>query len=145
MPRPIKCRRVSFMPGATYFKPAGIPMRELEENGVSVEEMEAVRLRDIDGLEQEECARAMNISRQTFQRILESARKKIADALLKGKAIRIEGGHYEMTGRRFRCRHGHEWNARIEAGRPDLPETCPRCDSSEITAVAGKAEAEKGR
>ena len=97
MPRPIKDRRVSFMPEVTYFKPAGIPLRVLEESRLSVEEVEAIRLKDLDGLEQEECAEKMNISRQTFQRVLGSARRNIADALLNGKAIRVEGGNFEIS------------------------------------------------
>ena len=97
MPRPIKWRRVAFIPETTYFKPAGIPMRVLEEVRLSVEEAEAVRLKDLEGLEQEQGAEKMNISRPTFQRVLVSARQKIAEALLKGKAIRIEGGNFEMA------------------------------------------------
>jgi uncharacterized protein len=92
------CRRVSYMPSVTFFKPAGIPLRELEEVCLSVEELETIRLKDIEDLEQEQCAEKMNISRPTFVRILDDARKKIADALVKGKAIRIEGGHFEMAG-----------------------------------------------
>lgn len=97
MPRPIKYRRVAFMPEVTYFKPAGIPLRVLEESRLSIEEVEAIRLKDLDGLEQEECAVKMNISRQTFQRVIGLARRNIADALLNGKAIRIEGGNFEMS------------------------------------------------
>jgi predicted DNA-binding protein (UPF0251 family)/predicted Fe-Mo cluster-binding NifX family protein len=85
------------MPGVTYFKPAGIPMRVLEENCLSFEEMEAIRLRDMEHLEQIECAKVMNISRPTYQRVLASARRKIADSLLLGKALRIEGGNYELS------------------------------------------------
>ena len=119
MPRPLKCRRVEFMPGVTYFKPAGIPMRMLEEVMLSLEEAEAVRLKDLEGLEQADGAESMNVSRPTFQRVLASARRKIADALLNGKAIRIEGGNYEMAvlplarmgrcgmGRGGRFRRGH--------------------------------------
>lgn len=96
MPRPIKCRRVAFLPGTTYFKPAGIPLRELEENVITVDEIEAIRLKDIEDFEQEHCAQKMGISRATFQRILESVRKKITDALLNGKAIKIQGGTFEV-------------------------------------------------
>lgn len=97
MPRPVKWRRVSFIPGATYFKPAGIPMRVLDEVRLTVEEAEAIRLKDLEALEQEDGAEKMNISRPTFQRVLAAGRKKIADALLNGKAIRIEGGNFEMA------------------------------------------------
>jgi uncharacterized protein len=98
MTRPKKCRRIAFMPGVNYFKPAGIPMRFLDEVRLSLEETESIRLKDIEGLDQQQCAKMMNISRPTFQRVLGSARKKIAGALLNGKAIRIEGGNYEMAG-----------------------------------------------
>jgi predicted DNA-binding protein (UPF0251 family) len=97
MPRPPKCRRVAFLPEATYFKPAGIPLRLLDEIRLSVEEAEAIRLKDLEGLEQEQGAAKMNISRPTFQRVLASARQKIAEALLNGKAIRIEGGNFEVA------------------------------------------------
>jgi predicted DNA-binding protein (UPF0251 family)/predicted Fe-Mo cluster-binding NifX family protein len=94
MARPCKCRRVCCLPQATYFKPAGIPLLALDEVCLTIEEAEALRLKDITGLNQEESALCMNISRPTFQRILACARKKTADALLNGKAIRIEGGNY---------------------------------------------------
>jgi len=97
MPRPPKRRRVASLPAATYFKPAGMPLRVLDEVRLSVEEAEAIRLKDLEELEQEQCALRMNVSRPTFQRVLASARGKIADALLKGKAIRIEGGNFEVT------------------------------------------------
>ena len=96
MSRPFKCRRVEFLPDVTYFKPAGIPLRDLEEVCMSVEEAEALRLKDLEGLEQEQGAEKMNISRPTFQRVLASARQKVADALLNGKAIRIEGGNFQV-------------------------------------------------
>jgi predicted DNA-binding protein (UPF0251 family)/predicted Fe-Mo cluster-binding NifX family protein len=97
LPRPQKCRRVEFLPGVTYFKPAGIPLKNLEEIAMSVEEAEALRLKDLEGMEQEQGAEKMNVSRPTFQRVLASARQKIADALLNGKAIRIEGGNFEIA------------------------------------------------
>ena len=137
MPRPIKYRRVAFMPEVTYFKPAGIPLRVLEESRLSIEEVEAIRLKDLDGLEQEECAVKMNISRQTFQRVLGSARQKIADALLNGKAIRIDGGNFEMTWRRFRCRGGHEWE--LEMPVKVLPELCPTCSTPDVQPVLPRA------
>ena len=97
MPRKPKCRRVEFMPDVTYFKPAGIPFRFLEEVSLSLEETEAIRLRDIEELEQERAAKKMHISRQTFQRVLSMARQKTADALINGKAIRIGGGNYSLN------------------------------------------------
>jgi len=96
MVRPRLCRRILAEPNVTYFKPQGIPMRELEEVVLSVEEFEAVRLKDLEGLEQEECARKMKISQPTFHRLVLSARKKIAEAIVKGKAIQIQGGNYRL-------------------------------------------------
>lgn len=127
--RPPRCRRVSFVPEATLFKPAGIPLRVLEEVSLSVDEAEAIRLKDLEGLEQEEGADKMGISRPTFQRILASARQKVADALLNGKAIRIEGGNFELAARRFRCADsGDEWDVLPEA-LADGPPVCPHCHS----------------
>jgi len=96
MPRPRICRRVRFLPGVTYFKPAGIRMRDLEETIVTVDEFEAIRLKDLEGLDQANAAEKMKISQPTFFRLLDSARKKISDALVNGKAIRIEGGEYKV-------------------------------------------------
>jgi uncharacterized protein len=75
----------------------------------------------------------MRISRPTFHRILDSARKKLADALINGKAIQIEGGNFELAQRRFRCRNdGHEWNVPFEARAQRLPLSCPVCFSPNI-------------
>lgn len=104
MPRPTNCRRVAFEPDVTYFKPAGVRMRELADSILTVEEFEAVRLKDLEGKDQEECAKSMNISQPTFHRLVVIARKKIADALINGKAIRIEGGNFRCCGNRRRCR-----------------------------------------
>ena len=145
MSRPFKCRRVAFMPGVIYFKPAGIPLRDLAEVRLSVEEAEALRLKDLEGLEQEQGAEKMNVSRPTFQRVLASARKKMADALLNGKAIRIEGGNYEIAHRRFRCQRGHEWEVETPTGIP--PALCPTCSTPDIQPVLpeGSGYGERGR
>lgn len=133
------------MPDVTYFKPAGIPLRVLEDVRLSVEEAEAIRLKDLDGLEQEEGAEKMNISRPTFQRVLASARKKVADALLNGKALRIQGGNFEIANRRFRCQRGHEWEVEAANGIP--PALCPTCSTSDIQLVqaGGFSYGGKGR
>jgi predicted DNA-binding protein (UPF0251 family) len=89
MPRPRLCRRIKFNPDVTYFKPQGVPMRFLDVVELTTEEMEAYRLRHINDLEQIEAAKKMNTSQSTYQRILYSAYKKIADALVNGKAIKI--------------------------------------------------------
>jgi predicted DNA-binding protein (UPF0251 family) len=126
------CRRVSSIPPVGYFKPAGIRLSDLEEVNLFIEEAEAIRLKDLEGLEQEECAEKMSISRTTFSRVLNSAHSKIADALLNGKAIRIEGGNYEMAVRRFRCLEGHEWEVPFEIMVSTPPEFCPECKTPSI-------------
>ncbi|MBT6690718.1 DUF134 domain-containing protein [Candidatus Parcubacteria bacterium] len=89
MPRPKLCRRVEFNADITYFKPRGVPMSILDEVQLSIEEVEALRLKNIKDLDQNECAKKMKTSQSTFQRILSSAYKKIAEALINGKAIKI--------------------------------------------------------
>lgn len=90
MTRPRLCRKLCFKPKAHYFKPRGIPMLQLEEVILTKEEMEAIKLKDYDGFEQIEAAEKMNTSQSTFQRILTSARNKISEAIVRGKALKIE-------------------------------------------------------
>lgn len=139
MARPHNCRRVAVEPGVTYFKPRGVPLRSLAEVVLGLDEMEALRLADLEGLYHEEAATRMGISRPTFGRIAESARKKVADALFTGKAIRIEGGKIEMAETRrftcFDCRH--EWELPVGTGRPA---ECPICKSENI----GRAQLDAG-
>jgi predicted DNA-binding protein (UPF0251 family) len=97
MPRPRHCRRVGYMPQVNYYKPRGIPLSALQQIDLSVDELEAIRLTDLEGLYQAQAAEKMNISRQTLGRILESAHKKIADALVNGKALMIKGGPIEFS------------------------------------------------
>lgn len=89
---------IGFLPGATYFKPAGIPLSTLDEVVVTLDELEAIRLADLEGLYQEQAAERMKISRPTFSRVVDSARRKIADALVNGKALRVEGGAVTLRG-----------------------------------------------
>ncbi len=96
MPRPRRCRNVRGTPNINYFKPQGIPMRELEEVVLKVDEYEAIRLKDSKKLGQKEAAEKMNISQPTFHRLITDARKKIAEAISKGKAIKIEGGDFKI-------------------------------------------------
>ena len=97
MPRPKHCRRVGCLPQSNYYKPRGIPLSILKHVNLTVDELEAIRLADLQGLYQAQAAEKMNVSRQTFGRILKSAHKKIADALLNAKALSIEGGPIEFT------------------------------------------------
>ena len=92
MPRPVQSRKIEFAPRVTFFKPAGVPRVDLEETALTLDELEALRLADLHGLYQEQAAPKMGISRSAFARILEAARKKVADALVHGKCLRLEGG-----------------------------------------------------
>ncbi len=90
MARPTKPRNVSFDPNATYFKPRAIPLSELEEVVLKPDEIEAIGLCDLKDLNQKNAAKKMGVSQSTLGRILVLARKKIAKALISGKAIRLE-------------------------------------------------------
>lgn len=127
MGRPHKKRIVSHNPGVSYFKPRGIPMVKLLECRLTIDECEALRLADYEGFSHEDAGEKMGVSRATFGRIIEKARKTVADALINGKAIRIEGGNYQFAeGRRsFKCGACmHNW---VEPCGNARPETCPEC------------------
>ncbi|WP_058484904.1 DUF134 domain-containing protein [Defluviitalea phaphyphila] len=129
MPRPIKCRKVEFFPENTYFIPLGKRKCDIEEIILKVEELEAMRLKDIEELNQEECAKKMQVSRQTFQNIIDSARKKVTIALTKGNAIHISGGNYTLGSCKFKCLNcGEIYDLNDEHNR----HICPHCGSKEI-------------
>ena len=90
--RPKHCRWIEKEPNVTLFKPAGIPARELEQVELTIDELEAIRLADMESMYQDQAAERLKVSRQTFGRIITSAHKKIAEALVKGKSILIKGG-----------------------------------------------------
>jgi predicted DNA-binding protein (UPF0251 family) len=98
MPRPRKLRFVQGGPMANIFRPQGIPARDLEEVALPIEGLEALRLSDLEKLDQETAAVRMNVSRQTFGRVLAEARQMVAEALVMGKMIRIQGGSYTLPG-----------------------------------------------
>jgi predicted DNA-binding protein (UPF0251 family) len=143
MARPVKWRKVSFIPGVRYFVPTDIPKCDLNENVLKVEELEALRLKDLEGMEQEDCAIKMEISRQTFQRILITAREKVTDALVNAKAIRIEGGNFTSNICPVKCKSCHkEWEESYENYVKILDGSykCPHCGSKEVTCVFGKGK-----
>jgi predicted DNA-binding protein (UPF0251 family) len=116
LPRPFCRRRIAGAPVASVFKPAGIPMVEIDEVVMTLDEFEAVRLADLDRLYQEKAAEQMGVSRPTFSRIIDAARHKMADAIVHGKALRIEGGPITRRGHRC-CRvHDPKVPARVEEG-----------------------------
>jgi len=128
------------MPSSSYFKPRGIPVSMLEEVVLTMDELEAMRLADYECLYHEQAAAKMNVSRTTFGRIVESAHKKVADALINGKALRIEGGEIEMAETRiFKCvKCQHTWNVPFGTGRPA---ECPACKDAAIC----RSEEQRGR
>lgn len=126
MPRPKYIRKVSNTPEVSYFKPRGIPVSELEEVILSFEELEAVRLSDLEGCYQEQAADKMGVSRQTFGRIIDSAHKTIADAVINGKAIKIEGGSYILgKTNKHKCKKCK--NNFILTDRIENKTSCPKC------------------
>lgn len=130
MPRPFICRRVRGKPPADVFKPAGIPVSELDEVVLTLDEFEALRLADYEGLYQEDAAKKMGVSRQTFGNIVASARRKTADVLVNGRALNIQGGICQMTERHFVCYDcKHEWSVPFGMGRP---QACPKCQRADI-------------
>ena len=106
MVRPRKDRMVVFNPDVSYFKPRGIPMIDLDEVHLTIDEREAIRLADLLDMSHEEAGRQMGVSRATFGRIVQRARKIVAEALINGKAINVEGGNYRIVSdtRTFMCR-----------------------------------------
>ncbi|MCK5084333.1 MAG: DUF134 domain-containing protein [Candidatus Pacebacteria bacterium] len=147
MTRPKIIRCVNFTPEITYFKPRGIPLSHLLEINLTIDELETIRLKNYKGLEQTECAKRMKISQSTFQRILCLANKKIADALINGKAIKIEGGVIKMNEekivldsdqemRKFKCEEcKYEWEEPFGTGKKGVEMSCPKCKSKLVHRI----------
>ena len=129
MARPPIERSVGGVPRVTLFKPAGVPARELEQLSLAVDELEAIRLVDLEGLRHEEAAAVMGVSRQTVGRVLERGHAKVAEALVGGKAILIGGGQYRVEPRRLSCRAcGKLW----DADDATTPAVCPACGATDV-------------
>lgn len=129
MARPTKFRKVDFFPRNAYFVPLGKEKCNLEETVLKVEELQAMRLKDMEGLTQEECAAKMQISRQTFQNIIDSARKKVTIALSNGNAIKINGGDYTTNFCKFKCFGcGNIYEIKYEQDRYN----CPNCGDKRV-------------
>lgn len=138
MVRPKKNRIVGFNPQVSYFKPRGIPMIELDEIVLTIDEREAIRLADLMGLSYEEAGQKMGVSRATFGRIVQNARKVLADAMINGKCIRVEGGNYTFAEniRIFLCDECHQkWEEPLGTGRPAC---CPNCRGDEFHRIREK-------
>ena len=130
MGRPYKLRQVEYPPIFPIFKPARIPMSELEEVTLTLDEYEAIRLADYECLTHEEGAVKMEVSRPTFTRIIEIARKKFSSALIEGKALRIEGGEYRIRKNLSKCRQcGHYWE------NEECKLVCPKCGGEDVACL----------
>lgn len=136
MVRPRKCRRVGAAPDVTYFKPRGVPLSELNEVHLSVDEYEALRLADYQGLKHEDAAAQMQVSRQTFGRMLSQARQTVADALVSGFALRIRGGDYALS---------HEMDSQASASEtcPDNSDALPEIQRKSTTLKDSKSYAKE--
>lgn len=140
MARPTKWRKIENIPTIPYFIPSETDVDELPENILKLEELEAIRLKDLEGLEQGECAEKMEVSRPTFQRILSSAREKIADSLVNGKTIHIEGGNFTRNICPVKCLDcGKEWMESYEnlESIKNGEYSCPSCGSKNVTCGQG--------
>jgi uncharacterized protein len=126
MARPFKKRFIGPATHTRTFKPRGVPLSELETVLLSLDELEALRLADLEGNQQDQAAAKMNVSRPTFGRIVERARRIVADALLNGKALWIEGGPVSTAQReRICCGRCHrDWEVPVPAASSFK---CPRC------------------
>jgi len=138
MVRPRRLRRIFFQPDVTYFKPAGIPMVSLKETELSFDELEAIRLVDSKEMEQIEAGKQMKISQSTLSRLLREGRKKLADAIIQGNAIKIQGGNYKMAmpkGRGFGMGRGRGFGGGGRMGGfaagPSGNCICPKCGFKE--------------
>jgi predicted DNA-binding protein (UPF0251 family) len=136
MARPRRIRRISFQPDVTYFKPAGVPMVNLKESSLSFDELEAIRLMDSEGLDQTQSAKKMKISQSTLSRLLREGRKKLADAIIQGNALKIQGGNFKMAmprGRGLGMGRGFGGGGRMGrfAAGPSGNCVCPRCGYKE--------------
>jgi len=127
MPNRTRNRKIAMPPPMEGYKPFGIPMRDLESVVLLFEEFEAIRLSDYENLTQEEAAEKMNISRPTFTRLYDKARKKIAKAFVEGKAILFHGGNYITDDYWYRCQKCNEIMVTMKP-----VEHCRKCDSDDI-------------
>ena len=135
MARPVKWRKIDQLPAVPYFVPSENATSTIPANVLKLEELEAVRLKDLEGLEQSECAARMEISRQTFQRILLSAREKIADSLVNGRPIHVKGGNFTQDVYSVSCLDcGRQWaDSRENVDRTaGTGYSCPACRSQNI-------------
>lgn len=138
MPRRRCCGIIDEVPSCRCFVPD--PKNDTEMIKLQFEELQALKLKDIGIMDQGECAKAMGLSRQTFQRILLSARQKIASALVEGRTILIEGGNFMLKNRVFECLGcGNVWEVEpcTDGGKHGYEIVCPKCGSLSKAKLEG--------
>lgn len=123
MSRPVKWKKVCCLPETDLFGPLNAKNREDGIITMSVEEYETIRLIDLEGMLQEECAESMHVARTTVQKIYNDARKKLADALVNGNVLKIEGGNYKL------CEEGQE---NYGCSRCRKRRANARCDNAQL-------------
>ena len=132
MPRPRKRRRLWHEPQPAVFKPVGVPLQRLTHVTLLHEELEALRLADLEGRYQAESAEQLGVSRSTFQRIIVDARRKVVQALVDGAALHIEGGTFRVAALCWQCAEcGHRWEMEHGSGE-GRPVQCPACGSASL-------------
>ena len=134
MPRPKKERVVYQPPLYSEFKPQGVQRNELEPLSLELDEFEAIRLADYEGMDHNEAALEMDISRSTFTRLIENARRKMSRFLIEGRYLRIEGGNIHFHGNVIRCM---DCNHMFNIGFDTDIRTCPACGSENLVDLAG--------
>jgi len=137
MAKPKKERFVRYPPPVSLFRPIGIPSSQLRQIVLLLDEYEALRLVDHEGMDQAAAAEKLGISRATCARILENAHQKIAEAVVNGCAIKIEGGNYRFWRNRFRCLScGNIWESEFEENREQI--LCPVCEDTNVVDLAAR-------
>lgn len=142
MPRPRRTRRIYGPPRHTHFKPAGVPRRMLDTITLTVDEYEALRLADYEGLDQQPASDRMNISRPTFSRLIDGARRKLAAILIEGKELRIAGGEVDFDHTLQLCRDCGDEEMRSAAPMDDAAQeddSCRVCGSENVEDLARTA------
>ncbi len=135
MGRRARCRRVGYRPLAKVFRPVGLPMGIPGQVRLTVCEFEAIRLHDFEEMRQEDAAKRMGVSRQTFGRMLCIAHKKVAECFVMGKTLFIEGGNYSIIQKSIECQDcGFVWGIPFEF---PLPPKCPECGGVYIRKRGG--------
>ncbi len=139
---PYRRRQVNLPPRFNHFKPAGIPAQALEAVYLTFDEFEAIRLADYQGLDHQQAADQMRISRPTFSRLIEKARHKVAQSLIEGKMLRIEGGHVDFSGYVLEC---PDCGRIFDPGQQGTAAVCPDCGSARVQPWSGAGRYGHGR